>query len=113
MIDCVSNYMIFLFIKMVLVVFCLSYKGKEQWNLEDLYDFVFCLFVIEWQNKIWFNLDLVFVFKKVVIKVFILYIGVIIGNKFLRYRFMFEQCNKFCEFVNSFVMIVFFLLVIL
>ncbi|PHH87049.1 hypothetical protein CDD83_9388 [Cordyceps sp. RAO-2017] len=42
-----SNYMTFAHIKMPSVVLCLSYKGKDQRNFEDVHDFVFRLPTIE------------------------------------------------------------------
>lgn len=105
MIDRASNYMTFSSIKMASVVLCLSYKGKEQRNLEDLHDFVFRLPAIEWQNKTWSNLDLALALKKAVIKALISHTGAIIGNKFSRHRPTPEQRNKLRELANSSVMI--------
>ncbi|KAK0388477.1 hypothetical protein NLU13_4721 [Sarocladium strictum] len=105
MIDRASNYMTFSSIKMPSVVLCLSYKGKEQRNFEDLHDFVFRLPAIEWQNKTWSNLDLALALKKAVIKALISHTGAIIGNKFSRHRPTAEQRHKLRELANSSVMI--------
>lgn len=105
MIDRASNYMTFAYIKMPSVVLCLSYKGKEQRNFEDVHDFVFKLPTIEWQNKTWSNLDLALALKKAVVKALISHTGAIIGNKFSRHRPNADQRNKLRELANSSVMI--------
>ncbi|KAG8405874.1 Protein FMP27, mitochondrial [Metarhizium acridum] len=68
MINRANNYMTFAYIRMPSVVLCLSYKGKDQRNFEDVHDFVFRLPTIEWQNKTWSNLDLALALKKAVVK---------------------------------------------
>lgn len=101
MIDRASNYMTFAYIRMPSVVLCLSYKGKEQRNFEDLHDFVFRLPTIEWQNKTWSNLDLALALKKAVMKALISHTGAIIGNKFSKHRPNAEQRNRLRELANS------------
>lgn len=105
MMDRASNYMTFAHIKMPSVVLCLSYKGKDQRNFEDVHDFVFRLPTIEWQNKTWSNLDLALALKKAVMKALISHTGAIIGNKFSKHRPNAEQRNKLREMANSSVLI--------
>ncbi|KAI9148024.1 hypothetical protein HJFPF1_11845 [Paramyrothecium foliicola] len=105
MINRASNYMTFAYIKVPSVVLCLSYKGKEQRNFEDVHDFVFKLPPIEWQNKTWSNLDLALALKKAVVKALISHTGAIIGNKFSRHRPSSEQRNKLRELASSSVLI--------
>lgn len=101
MISRASNYMTFAYIKMPSVVLCLSYKGREQRNFEDVHDFVFRLPTIEWQNKTWSNLDLALALKKAVIKALISHTGAIIGNKFSRHRPNAEQRTKLRELASN------------
>lgn len=105
MITRASNYMTFAYIKMPSVVLCLSYKGKDQRNFEDVHDFVFRLPTIEWQNKTWSNLDLALALKKAVVKALISHTGAIIGNKFSRHRPNAEQRSKLRELASSSAMI--------
>ncbi|OAA38343.1 hypothetical protein NOR_06733 [Metarhizium rileyi] len=105
MINRASNYMTFAYIRMPSVVLCLSYKGKDQRNFEDVHDFVFRLPTIEWQNKTWSNLDLALALKKAVMKALISHTGAIIGNKFSKHRPNAEQRSKLREMVNSSVLI--------
>jgi hypothetical protein len=101
MISRASNYMTFAYIRMPSVVLCLSYKGKDQRNFEDVHDFVFRLPTIEWQNKTWSNLDLALALKKAVVKALISHTGAIIGNKFSKHRPNAEQRTKLRELANS------------
>lgn len=105
MISRASNYMTFAYIRMPSVVLCLSYKGKDQRNVEDVHDFVFRLPTIEWQNKTWSNLDLALALKKAVVKALISHTGAIIGNKFSKHRPNAEQRSKLREMANSSVLI--------
>ncbi|OAQ62402.2 hypothetical protein VFPPC_06970 [Pochonia chlamydosporia 170] len=105
MINRASNYMTFAYIRMPSVVLCLSYKGKDQRNFEDVHDFVFRLPTIEWQNKTWSNLDLALALKKAVVKALISHTGAIIGNKFSKHRPNAEQRSKLRELANSSVLI--------
>lgn len=105
MIDRASNYMTFACIKMPAVVLCLSYKGKDQRNFEDVHNFVFKMPAIEWQNKTWSNMDLVLAVKKAVVKALISHTGAIIGNKFSKHRPNAEQRNRLRELANSSVLI--------
>jgi hypothetical protein len=105
MITRASNYMTFAYIKLPSVVLCLSYKGKDQRNFEDVHNFVFRLPTIEWQNKTWSNLDLVLALKRAVMKALISHTGAIIGNKFSKHRPNAEQRNKLRELASSSVMI--------
>ncbi|KAK1979702.1 mitochondrial protein from FMP27-domain-containing protein [Colletotrichum cereale] len=91
-----SNYMTFAHIKMPSVVLCLSYKGKDNRNVEDVHDFVFRMPAVEWRNKTWSNLDLALALKKAVIKALISHTGAIIGNKF-KYRPSGAQASKLRE----------------
>lgn len=100
-----SNFMTFASIKMPSVVLCLSYKGKDQRNFEDVHDFVFRMPNIEWQNKTWSNLDLALALKKAVVKALISHTGALIGNKFSKHRPNAEQRNKLRELANSSVLI--------
>ncbi|KAM3481608.1 hypothetical protein MY5147_000594 [Beauveria neobassiana] len=105
MMDRASNYTTFAHIKMPSVVLCLSYKGKDQRNFEDVHDFVFRLPTLEWQNKTWSNLDLALALKKAVMKALISHTGAIIGNKFSKHRPNAEQRSKLREMANSSVLI--------
>ncbi|KID75048.1 fmp27-like protein, partial [Metarhizium brunneum ARSEF 3297] len=105
MINRANNYMTFAYIRMPSVVLCLSYKGKDQRNFEDVHDFVFRLPTIEWQNKTWSNLDLALALKKAVVKALISHTGAIIGNKFSKHRPNAEQRSKLREMANSSVLI--------
>jgi hypothetical protein len=105
MIDRASNYMTFAHIKMPSVVLCLSYKGKDQRNIEDVHNFVFRLPTVEWHNKTWSNLDLALALKKAVVKALISHTGAIIGNKFSKHRPNAEQRNKLREKANSSVLL--------
>ena len=101
MISRASNYMTFSYIRMQSVVLCLSYKGKEQRNFEDVHNFVFRMPVIEWSNKTWSNMDLTMAFKKAIIRALLSHTGAIIGNKFSKHRPNAEQRNKLRELANS------------
>ncbi|KAK5997565.1 UPF0648 protein C3H5.09c [Cladobotryum mycophilum] len=105
MITRASSYMTFAHIKMPSVVLCLSYKGKDQRNFEDVHDFVFRLPTIEWQNKTWSNLDLALALKKAVMKALISHTGAIIGNKFSKHRPNAEQRSKLRELASNSVLI--------
>ncbi|KAG8412091.1 Protein FMP27, mitochondrial [Metarhizium acridum] len=105
MINRANNYMTFAYIRMPSVVLCLSYKGKDQRNFEDVHDFVFRLPTIEWQNKTWSNLDLALALKKAVVKALISHTGAIIGNKFSKHRPNAEQRSKLREMASSSVVI--------
>ncbi|KHN97599.1 uncharacterized protein MAM_04614 [Metarhizium album ARSEF 1941] len=100
-----SNYMTFAYIRLPSVVLCLSYKGKDQRNFEDVHDFVFRLPTVEWQNKTWSNLDLALALKKAVVKALISHTGAIIGNKFSKHRPNAEQRSKLREMASSSVVI--------
>jgi hypothetical protein len=100
-----SSYMTFAYIKMPSVVLCLSYKGKDNRNFEDVHDFVFRMPTIEWRNKTWSNLDLALALKKAVIKALISHTGAIIGNKFSRHRPNTAQQSKLRELASSSVFI--------
>ncbi|KAH6664363.1 mitochondrial protein from FMP27-domain-containing protein [Plectosphaerella plurivora] len=95
-----SSYMTFAYISMPSVVLCLSYKGKESRNFEDVHDFVFRMPAIEWRNKTWSNLDLALALKKAVIKALISHTGAIIGNKF-KLRPNTAQTSKLRELANN------------
>ncbi|CEJ93302.1 hypothetical protein VHEMI08900 [[Torrubiella] hemipterigena] len=105
MINRASNYMTFAYIKMPSVVLCVSYRGKDQRNFEDVHNFVFRLPTIEWRNKTWSNLDLALALKKAVIKALISHTGAIIGNKFSKHRPNAEQRSKLRELASSNVLI--------
>ncbi|KAL5625077.1 hypothetical protein BROUX41_005137 [Berkeleyomyces rouxiae] len=76
-----NKFMSFAHINVPSVLLCLSYKGKDVRNLEDVHDLVFRMPQIEWHNKTWSNLDLVEALKKAVIRALISHTGAIIGNK--------------------------------
>ncbi|KAF4506326.1 hypothetical protein G6O67_006423 [Ophiocordyceps sinensis] len=105
MITRASNYMTFAYIRVPSVVLCLSYKGKDQRNFEDVHDFVFRLPTMEWQNKTWSNLDLALALKKAVVKALISHTGAIIGNKISKHRPNAEQRSKLRELASSSVLI--------
>jgi hypothetical protein len=100
-----NNYITFAHIKIPSVVLCLSYKGKDQRNFEDVHNFVFRLPMIEWQNKTWSNLDLALALKKAVVRALISHTGAIIGNKFSKHKPNAEQRNRLRELANSSVLI--------
>jgi hypothetical protein len=100
-----SNYMTFASIKMPSVVLCLSYKGKDTRNFEDVHDFVFRMPTIEWRNKTWSNLDLALALKKAVIKALISHTGAIIGNKFSKHRPNTAQQSRLRELASNSVLI--------
>ncbi|KAJ0370141.1 hypothetical protein COL26b_010151 [Colletotrichum chrysophilum] len=95
-----SSYMTFAHIKMPSVVLCLSYKGKDNRNVEDVHDFVFRMPAVEWRNKTWSNLDLALALKKAVIKALISHTGAIIGNKF-KHRPSNTQASKLRELASG------------
>ena len=97
--------MTFASIKMPSVVLCLSYRGKENRNIEDVHDFVFRMPGIEWENKTWSNLDLALALKKAVVKALISHTGALIGNKFSKHRPNAEQRDKLRVLANSSVLI--------
>ncbi|KAH6603510.1 hypothetical protein Trco_008285 [Trichoderma cornu-damae] len=101
MISRANNYITFAHIKIPSVVLCLSYKGKDQRNFEDVHNFVFRLPVIEWQNKTWSNLDLALALKKAVVRALISHTGAIIGNKFSKHKPNAEQRNRLRELASS------------
>ncbi|KAM5377986.1 hypothetical protein ACJZ2D_004732 [Fusarium nematophilum] len=100
-----SHFMTFASIKMPSVVLCLSYRGKDNRNIEDVHDFVFRMPTIEWQNKTWSNLDLALALKKAVVKALISHTGALIGNKFSKHRPNAEQRTKLRELASSSVLI--------
>ncbi|KAL2753285.1 hypothetical protein ACRALDRAFT_2054622 [Sodiomyces alcalophilus JCM 7366] len=95
-----NSYMSFAHVKMPSVVLCLSYKGKDSRNFEDVHDFVFRLPTLEWRNKTWSNLDLALALKKAVIKALISHTGAIIGNKF-KVRPNTAQTTRLRELANN------------
>ncbi|KAL7819154.1 mitochondrial protein from FMP27 domain-containing protein [Trichoderma aethiopicum] len=101
MIERANNYITFAHIKIPSVVLCLSYKGKDQRNFEDVHNFVFRLPTIEWQNKTWSNLDLALALKKAVVRALISHTGAIIGNKFSKHKPNAEQRNRLRELASS------------
>lgn len=95
-----SNYMTLAHVKVHDVVLCLSYKGKGDYNIEDLHDFVFRLPVLEYWNKTWSNLDLALRLKKDVIKAVISHAPAILGNKF-SHRPTKQQQKKYRDIASS------------
>jgi hypothetical protein len=96
-----SNYMTLAHVKLESFVICLSYKGKGDHNIEDLYDFVFRMPTLEYGNKIWSNLDLALRLKKDFIKALISHTGAILGNKFTHHRANKQQQNRLREIAAS------------
>ena len=92
-----SNYMTLAHVKLDSFVICLSYKGKGDRNIEDLYDFVFRMPTLEYRNKTWSNLDLALRLKKDVIKALISHTGAILGNKFTHHRTTKQQQTRMRE----------------
>ena len=101
MMERASNYMSFSYIRMPPVELCLSYKGKDNRNVEDVHDFVFRLPQIEWRNKTWSNLDLALALKKAVMRALISHTGAIIGNKFSKHRPTTAQQSRLRELASS------------
>ncbi|KFZ16499.1 hypothetical protein V501_02180 [Pseudogymnoascus sp. VKM F-4519 (FW-2642)] len=106
MLNRASNYMTLAYVKIPSVVICLSYKGKDQRNIEDLHDFVFRLPMLEYRNKTWSNLDLALALKKDVIRALISHTGAIIGNKFTKSRPTMAQQHRLRELATSNVLLV-------
>jgi hypothetical protein len=106
MLNRASNYMTLAYVKIPSVVICLSYKGKDQRNIEDLHDFVFRLPMLEYRNKTWSNLDLALALKKDVIRALISHTGAIIGNKFTKSRPTVAQQHRLRELATSNVLLV-------
>lgn len=79
-----SNYMTLAYVKIPSMVLCLSYKGKNQRNLTDVYNLVFKMPTLEYRNKTWSNLDLALQLKKDIIRALISHTGAIVGNKLSR-----------------------------
>ncbi|KAJ4260631.1 Protein SABRE [Fusarium torreyae] len=100
-----SHFMTFASIKMPSVVLCLSYRGKENRNIEDVHDFVFRMPTINWENKTWSNLDLALALKKAVVRALVSHTGALIGNKFSKHRPNAEQRDKLRVLANSSVLI--------
>ena len=92
-----SNYMTLAYVKIPSVVFCLSYKGRGERNIEDLHNFVFRMPVLEYRNKTWSNLDLALRLKKDVIRALISHTGAIIGNKLSHHRPSKQQRSRLQE----------------
>ena len=76
-----SSYMTLSYMQISSVVLCLSYKGKDSRNIEDVHNFVFRMPALEYRNKTWSNLDLAQRIKKDVIKALISHTGSIVANK--------------------------------
>ena len=96
-----SNYMTLAYVKIPSVVLCLSYKGKDERNIEDVHNFVFRMPVLEYRNKTWSNLDLALRLKKDVIRALISHTGAIIGNKFSHHRPGKNQQGRLRELASS------------
>ncbi|KAI1908484.1 Protein SABRE [Ophidiomyces ophidiicola] len=96
-----SNYMILSHVKINDVVLCLSYKGKDERNIEDVHDFVFRLPVLDYSNKTWSNLDLALRLKKDAIKALISHAPAILGNKFSQNRPNKQQQKRLRELASS------------
>ena len=86
MVNRASNFMTLAYVKIPSVVLCLSYKGRNERNLEDIHNLVFRMPALEYRNKTWSNLDLALRLKKDVIKALISHTGAIIGNKLSHHR---------------------------
>ena len=96
-----SNYMTLAHVKLNSFVICLSYKGKDSHNIEDLHNFVFRIPTMEYSNKTWSNLDLALRIKKDLIRALISHTGAILGNKFTHHRASKKQQDRFREIANS------------
>ncbi|KAH0602608.1 uncharacterized protein H6S33_008689 [Morchella sextelata] len=81
-----SNFMTLAYIKIPSVVLCLSYKGRDQSNIEDVHEFVFRMPMLEYRNKTWSNLDLAMRLKKDIIRALISHTGAILQNKLTHHR---------------------------
>ena len=95
-----SNYMTLAFVKIPSMVLCLSYKGKDKRNLEDVHDLVFRMPTLEYRNKTWSNLDLALALKKDVIRALISHAGAIVGNKFSHHKPSRQQASRLREIAN-------------
>ncbi|KAG9294077.1 hypothetical protein G9A89_001318 [Geosiphon pyriformis] len=81
-----SNNKTFIYINIPEVTHNISYQGAKEKNLEDLYDFVFTLPTIIYQNKTWSWLDLLEHLKRDIIKTIIYHTGALVREKFLQTR---------------------------
>ncbi|TQS37256.1 hypothetical protein Golomagni_02278 [Golovinomyces magnicellulatus] len=100
MIGRASSYMTLAHVKIPSVVLCLSYKGKDERNFEDVHDLVFRLPDIEYRNKTWSNLDLALALKRDVIRSLISHTGAIVANKF-KHRPNIAQQHRLRELATS------------
>ncbi|CAI2176329.1 12348_t:CDS:2 [Funneliformis geosporum] len=73
----------FIYIKVPGVTHNFSYQGIKEKNLEDLYDFVFKMPTLEYQNKTWSWLDFLEQFKKDIIRTILAHTGSLINQKFI------------------------------
>ncbi|CAG8485249.1 13696_t:CDS:2 [Funneliformis caledonium] len=73
----------FIYIKVPGVTHNFSYQGVKEKNLEDLYDFVFKMPTLEYQNKTWSWLDFLEQFKKDIIRTILAHTGSLINQKFI------------------------------
>ena len=101
MVSRASNYMTLAYVKIPSVVLCLSYKGKGERNIEDVFNFVFRMPALEYRNKTWSNLDLALRLKKDVIRALVSHTGAIIGNKFSHHRPGKNQQSRLRELATS------------
>ena len=95
-----SNYMTLAYVKIPSVVLCLSYKGKDARNIEDVHNLVFRMPVLEYRNKTWSNLDLALRLKKDVIRALLSHTGAIIGNKFSHSRPKRKEQDRLRQLAN-------------
>ncbi|CAG8444824.1 5579_t:CDS:2 [Ambispora gerdemannii] len=76
----------FIYIKIPGVRHNFSYQGAKEKNIEDLYDFVFELPTLEYQNRTWSWFDLLDHLKRDILKTILLHTGALVREKLLSSR---------------------------
>ncbi|RIA85235.1 golgi-body localization protein domain-containing protein [Glomus cerebriforme] len=71
----------FIYIKVPGVTHNFSYQGAKEKNLEDIYDFVFRMPTLEYQNKTWSWLDFLEHFKRDILRTILAHTGSLINKK--------------------------------
>jgi len=101
MISRASNYRVLTHVRLDSFVVCLSYKGSNAHNIEDLQDLIFKTPTLEYRNKTWSNLDLMLRLKKDIVKGLLSQTGAVLGNKFSLRRSHKQQQLKHAREVGS------------
>jgi hypothetical protein len=96
-----SNYRVLTHVRLDSFVVCLSSKGSNAHNIEDLQDLVFQTPMLEYHNKTWSNLDLMLRLKKDIVKGLLSQTGAVLGNKLSLRRYHKQQHLKRAREVGS------------